>query len=137
VLAGLITCFLGFLISPALGVGFSLIFVYYLFSGGKNKASDNQFQKQARTKYSQTETRSWPVIFETQLDQSAVSFLQSRLDAENIPYVIENDNLFNSGMNIEFGVHVPLQIRVPEEDEQAARTIVEEMMTEKRKSTPE
>ena len=115
---------------PSVGLGLSLIFLFYVLSGFRKNYPREQFGYPVQQ---QQTNDTWPVIFETQLDQATVSFLRSRLDSENIPHVVENDNLFNSGMNLEFGLTVPLQIRVPEEHEEKARKLVDELHSHRTK----
>lgn len=67
---------------------------------------------------------SWPVIYETNLDLAFGQMLAARLRAEDIPVIVENENLFNSGINWEFGLSVPLRIRVPEAKQERAHDIL-------------
>jgi hypothetical protein len=69
----------------------------------------------------------WPVVYETNLDLAFAHTLDARLRAEDIPTVVENENLFNSGINWEFGLSVPLRVRVPREHEEKAHEIASQL----------
>jgi hypothetical protein len=53
----------------------------------------------------------------------------SWLRAEEVPVIVENDNLFNSGIQFELGLAAPLLIRVPGDEVDAARHVVEKIIT--------
>ncbi|MGM0381288.1 MAG: hypothetical protein ACQEP7_04825, partial [bacterium] len=66
----------------------------------------------------------WVTIYETRLDEAFVAVLTSKLRSEEIPFIIENKNLFNTGIHWKFGLSVPLRVRVPPEQKESALKIL-------------
>lgn len=69
----------------------------------------------------------WPVVYETNLDVFYLELAASRLRAAEIPVVVENKNLLNSGIHWRLGLLVFAKLRVPQSEQNKALKLLEDM----------
>lgn len=112
---------LGFVTSGAFIFAIALLALFYLNERGDSTRANSGYE--VETDESEAE---WTTVYKTRWDQGFVAVLTSKLRSEDIPCIVENKNLFNSGMQIKFGLSVPMKVLVPTDQEQAARRIIRE-----------
>lgn len=117
----LILLFLCLMFIPSVAFLTFFLFVYYLYGGGVLHLG-RKFDYPVPT---DSDRSGWPAVYETRLDNAFVPVLVSRLRADDIPVCVENKNLFNSGIHWEFGLSVPLRVKVPPDARSRAEEIME------------
>ncbi|MFB6355980.1 MAG: hypothetical protein ABEJ65_05650 [bacterium] len=69
----------------------------------------------------------WCTIYRSDIALSRLTVLRSRLMSNGIPYIVENQNLYNCGIQWKLGLAVPLEIRVPEEYLKEVRSLLDDI----------
>lgn len=106
--------------TPSGGLGIFLL----IFGLLPNSQSIHEYFNSFGTSISQESDSEWPSIYTSRIYNSKILIIKSRLKAQNIPVIVENKNLFNSGIQFELGLAVSLKVKVPQEDFTSAKKLI-------------
>ena len=105
-------------------IGIVIIFIEFL---PWTRSSSDYFRSFGTAVEKNESSDAWEAIYTTRFYDDRVPVIISWLRAEEVPVIVENDNLFNSGIQFELGLAAPLLIRVPGDEVDAARLVVEKL----------
>lgn len=105
------------------GAAFGVFLLVFIYLFNRDKSPAQHFGHEVEQNEAGVE---WETIYQTRLDQAFVAALTSRLRSAEVPFIVENKNLFNSGLNLKFGLAVPLKVRVPADQKKTALEILHE-----------